>query len=713
MDPPSSADANKSHGAALKLLGLKVLRIDELETENASLQAQLEALRRGPNETPSAAPAEECVALQKERDELAKSYRELERHHAKCKTYIELVEKKYQKTKDRLLEWKAWYDRKVAQKTVTAPDSKVAGSIRSISDVAPGGTGADLDREKTPRPVRPAPEEVLDHDTDITPLPTRLAGYHKAEVKDPGLTRSRSMRVSSSQTTEAGSDPAGLHSSPLGKHEPSSDGEPIVVSSRTLKRKRSDSTQAMPPPVRIKQEQTSPEKPIEIRSEDYSSPVLVRQHVLRQETSDLDAFTEIYNTPRKHRARRRAVSEEFTRPPALATRVSSLLEGDVPEPDEDIDSLKSESGLEPGIRIEAPVPISDLRQEYASSRGTDDALRPLSVNIPAKRRAEPHRSTKQRRRSDEDAAVKVAMLSEDGEADAPVAKQPKVASAEDKATPKAQASRRLDTMLDDPSADTRRLIRDHTPQSAVPKSKRPLTPVSDPRPTSRRSNVASPSRHGHLATNTTPKPKPLSKKASPEKRGEHRFRRPLGVEDSPPPVRPDDEPLRLRSLASLRLEDFKVNPKFMGADFAFVDTLRGRDQRRCLQGCTKPECCGGAFLQAVEMAGTSGSAKSDAEVLEAYLGPNWQQMVGACPRDKRDGMLKQARMASFANQFGKHRHAFERHSTPPGFWRTDMPTTQEEAADRVKANEMVRQKVEERWREAMRDGDGRWLFRDE
>ena len=161
------------------------------------------------------------------------------------------------------------------------------------------------------------------------------------------------------------------------------------------------------------------------------------------------------------------------------------------------------------------------------------------------------------------------------------------------------------------------------------------------------------------------------------------------------------------------MEDFKINPKFMDADFAYVDTLRGRDQRRCLQSCTKPECCGNAFLQAAEMAGQVGSNKSDAEVLEAHLGPNWQQMMGAYPRERRNDILKQARVASFANQFGKHRQGFERHSTPPGFWRVDMPTTQEEAEDRAKANEMIRQKVEERWREAMRDNGGRWLFRDE
>ncbi|EMC96332.1 hypothetical protein BAUCODRAFT_70304, partial [Baudoinia panamericana UAMH 10762] len=166
-------------------------------------------------------------------------------------------------------------------------------------------------------------------------------------------------------------------------------------------------------------------------------------------------------------------------------------------------------------------------------------------------------------------------------------------------------------------------------------------------------------------------------------------------EKSPPPVEPEDEPLRLRPPKSLRLEDFKINPRYLGAEYAFADTLRGRDQRRCLKGCTKPECCGADFLAMVQAGGVD--VGSDSEVLTAYFGSNWQQI---------------ARASAFANKYGKHRNAFERRSTPPGFWRTEMPTTQEVEDDRIRAREVVSEKVEERWREAMRDG-GRWLFRDE
>ena len=104
--------------------------------------------------------------------------------------------------------------------------------------------------------------------------------------------------------------------------------------------------------------------------------------------------------------------------------------------------------------------------------------------------------------------------------------------------------------------------------------------------------------------------------------------------------------------------------------------------------------------------------KSDAEVLEAYFGDNWQAIVGAYPADRRKSLLQEARASAFANQYGKHRNAFERQSTPPGFWRTDMPSTQEAAEYRAQAEAEKKVQVEARWRDAMRGG-GRWKFRDE
>jgi carboxylesterase type B len=112
------------------------------------------------------------------------------------------------------------------------------------------------------------------------------------------------------------------------------------------------------------------------------------------------------------------------------------------------------------------------------------------------------------------------------------------------------------------------------------------------------------------------------------------------------------------------------------------------------------------------MGGTALSGKTDAGALEAYFGTEWRNLVGGYNMDDRKEILIQAHAHCFANQHGKHRQAFERRSTPPGYWRTDFPTTQEQKDDHAIADERERKAVEERYREAMRTG-GRWKFRDE
>ena len=75
-------------------------------------------------------------------------------------------------------------------------------------------------------------------------------------------------------------------------------------------------------------------------------------------------------------------------------------------------------------------------------------------------------------------------------------------------------------------------------------------------------------------------------------------------------------------------------------------------------------------------------------------------------------MLLQAQAARMAQVYGKHRQRYERRTTPPGFWRVGFPSTQEVEIDRERAERMEREQVEERRKEAMREG-GRWVFRDE
>lgn len=730
----SHAKSLSTYDTLYCLLGEREVRVAKLERENESLRSQLEAstkpsataARRTSNASQARsldnnAVTEDTAAtplttagyemLTTKYNDLAKLYRELEGKHMKCEANINRAMKYYREAKENARQWKAYVNRKDTAKTDSA---SVSTGIHTTND-------DHLDPDVTPRPPRSsgAATITMSQQAKTAPpsarktavVPTLFARHVRGDEAPPTpCSGSHHARVSSSQTTQADSDPS--TSSPP-KLEPSSDSEPVVVSTRSLKRKRSESTTAMPSPVKIKQEPQSPTRLIEIRSEDYSSPVHRQPH-LRTETSDLDALSAKLAFPRKRRAhdqRPRALSEEVRQaPPSLSSRTSSLSDSDLPTSDGIITNVK----IEPELQAAALASADLTRESHPSAvvgRREANALRPLSVNLPATRNSALTAGPPKRKGVGE-RTTKVAALSEDGEdmsnQSATVSHlQPRRAN-----TPQTHVSRRLDTMLDGPSPDKTPLIKNHNAVSCATQDRQPLAPT--PR-IARQPNRPSPGKPAERApmqnnrpTTTRPHNAPLTNPPSSMKG----MKRPPNIEDSPPPVRPEEEPLRSLPVAALGLEDFRVDPKFMDSNFAYSETLRGRDQRRCLPGCTSPECCGGTFRRAVELGGNAGSTKTDAEVLESYLGSNWEQLIGAYTADKRKDLLMQARASSFANQFGKHRHAFERRSTPPGFWRTDMPTTQEAEEDRRKAHEMERRKVEERWREAMREG-GRWKFRDE
>jgi hypothetical protein len=187
-----------------------------------------------------------------------------------------------------------------------------------------------------------------------------------------------------------------------------------------------------------------------------------------------------------------------------------------------------------------------------------------------------------------------------------------------------------------------------------------------------------------------------------------------GIEDEDGP---ENEPFRCRPLSSLELKHFKISPDYnQGYNYAFKDVVRGREQRKCLPGCTKPECCGTAFRKLAELTRSNvisrpSQEEEDELLLQEYLGDNIGQLETAT-EDERAELLIQAKTRELANKHGKHRHAFERRKSPPGFWRTDFPTTQEQLQDRAEAAKTERDLVQKRYNEAMRGG-GQWMFRDE
>ncbi|KAJ5156509.1 hypothetical protein N7492_009312 [Penicillium capsulatum] len=266
---------------------------------------------------------------------------------------------------------------------------------------------------------------------------------------------------------------------------------------------------------------------------------------------------------------------------------------------------------------------------------------------------------------------------------------------------------------------------DYEEQPSKATSKHTRAMLEDPSRKGKDTTTPTQSRlQGLLEGSTTPKTPLLASKTEdlirPKVRGpvgSSHTRHPLQPNENAPEVRPEDEPYRLWPLHRLNLDHFKINTaRNQGFDFAYDSVTRKKDERKCLSGCTRPGCCGDRFRAMARLGGlTANSATEQAEedqrVLEDYMG-NDRRKVNELSAHDREKLLVDARARVLANQYGRHRHNHQRAQSPPGFWRTDMPSTQEMESDREAAQQQERAKVEERYREAMRPG-GLWMFADE
>ncbi|KAK2624925.1 hypothetical protein QTJ16_005294 [Diplocarpon rosae] len=210
--------------------------------------------------------------------------------------------------------------------------------------------------------------------------------------------------------------------------------------------------------------------------------------------------------------------------------------------------------------------------------------------------------------------------------------------------------------------------------------------------------------------------KPSPRPGTSSKSGTPRKRQALTERDYP--IDPDQEPLRSRPLHKLSARDFKINPNYnQGIKHQFSEVVRG-EARKCLQGCIKPDCCGRKFralaqieVERLASVGSLSQEERDDMLLQEFMGDNAHK-IQKLGKTEREALLLEATTRNMANMYGKHRHTYERRSTPPGFWNVDFPSTQEEAEDRRKAKENERATTEQRYKEAMRPG-GAWMFRDE
>lgn len=205
------------------------------------------------------------------------------------------------------------------------------------------------------------------------------------------------------------------------------------------------------------------------------------------------------------------------------------------------------------------------------------------------------------------------------------------------------------------------------------------------------------------------------------------YRVPSDEPDDPDKTLVEQETLRSKPRKFLRPEDFKINPVHNhGYAHPVSEVIRNRDQRSCLPGCTRPNCCGTAIRSIVAMGGHFPAPKNsvfskdipldhdpddDERCLEAYLGDDYPRLK-YLPWEDKEELLWAARTEQFANAYGKHRYQYGRQQTPPGFWDADMPSTQQEIKNKTIAKAMQKAKVAEMHREAMKPG-GRYRFRDE
>jgi hypothetical protein len=689
------------------IIAQKSTRIDDLEIEVANLRNELEnALSHG-DQAPSQHNDEAATntAIEAELAAVKHQYRELETQHQRLqdeferqKLKVKTAMTKYAAAKESSRQWQAYIN-----KTIMAKSSKAQGvapheSTSPLPNPPPSLPQQVSDIDTTPKPFRQTspeksraedqPQVAHRSDADTQSLPVLAEGVER--VKPLTQSSADSKRISSSQTTE---DDIPAARTPPATHEENSDDAPVVVREHSLRRRRGESATVMPPPRRIKQEPESlerpgsAEQPVELRSDDWSSPTSRARQFFRAETSDLDAMRGTFQTPRKLKlrdaSRSRARSEErsnaLLRPP-LAHNSSSLSDSDIPELPELPAAFERAKGA--ATNETAPTPKETTTPKARSHGRQRGALGQLSPNVPTI-----PQTTKKRRRVSQEDADKIGMLAEDGD------------DTSDQITPKAEpgtakvpGSPRLTSLLENPTP-ARKLLQPRRPTSDT--AKRVRRPQLQDSP--------------QVQAQAQPQPKSL-KKPTPQT---SKYTRPRGIEKSPPPIDPASEPLRSKQKQHLKPQDFRINPNYANSDFAYVQPMNrlSKADRHRLPGCINAACCGG-ILEAARNNLLPRSNKSDEQLLQEMFGITPEILATQYPVSQQEDVIFQARAQEFANEHGRHRKTFERAATPPGFWRTGMPSTQEEEEDRRKADEAERIKVNGMWLEAMK-GNGRWKFKDE
>ncbi|KAI9842140.1 MAG: hypothetical protein M1837_007427 [Sclerophora amabilis] len=559
--------------------------------------------------------------------------------------------------------------------------------------------------------------------------------------------------------------------------------EPMVLSERKIKRRREVQNPRRVHRQNVGFEEGGPNTPIEIKNEALPSSSWSLPEFQNHDSLDLDEVGQTVRTPKKQRALQQMqvyrrnfshtkdapsdtncpekIAESFNQQAAGTFEAlrSSGFKNSTENQNEGSASNTNTPHLPLPLGLSTlkggrPFPSNasdkkDQRKEKPSMTVETAVLQPQSPNVRLLPRTNDSASARSRpRRFDrrEVGAHRIHHMTEDGEEFLPKSQKASggvASNPQQKASTESEmiADRRLDSLLKQPSPRNPTLIGNSSLQTKTDRVK-PESPTLTPKRRIETPNRSQQQPHGRSSFRDINPKQPGQGLGFPDRASAH-LPNPtksnhLDFVESPQPIPSPpcknlktlsaSERLRAQPISQLTPENFKVNPNCnTGFEYAFSETVRNRDDRRCLPGCTRPACCGNVFRKIVEVGGLTAAQgngprwgasvptdpeAADMRLLEEYLGSSRREELEQMSESDKAELLIQAKTKQFADRHGRHRQRFERKRTPPGFWRTDMPTTQEVEKDQMEAKKMEKEVVEERRREALKEG-GRWMFRDE
>jgi hypothetical protein len=745
----------------------EVVKNSRLTSENEQLKAQLESSTKDTAATGDVGPAPPHTPITTHEDgQMTEKYNNLSKKYQDLSQKIKYLERKntavMQKNKDMkesVRAWQEYADRQSGKQKLKGgvkvdDDRPMLSAVPQIEDARPHMPSSPMSvttvrtppflantGRSSPAPIAPlAQAEAEGGDELASPRPQyndetgqaenrsgsvtpRQSCYPKSSPHQPAESHEKpypnvssnttldrviskhsqtglpTIHPSSSQTTEDENLEQVARHTQIDSIAADDDDVPQFVSERSLKRKRGQA-----PKIDIWGDRSSdgtPVKPFRVKDEPLSSPPITYS-LMRKDTIDLDdPSSTLLQTPRH--PRRKSLLHSTATGTLSYQRSSSAPFSQAIKHEGRPSPASSHVPLQVGAPETTTIDARGRSEPSNSNDAVPNILQNLDANLVSNALGEP--VNKRTKRGDVGGGKFHNILSESGEEAPP---QDENAHRLAPGVVRAKLNRRLHHSTSPPPAVDAHQMR--TPATTRIKMEQNPTPPSSSRAT--RNPAARTTQHdlrstGLFKTRNGPaiddRPRWSMKAHEP---------RPSAQKSRISPTRNQDR-LRSKPVTELTVHDFKVNPAYnQGYSHAFSETVRKRGDRMCLPGCTNPQCCGSTFRTFAEAQGPLSLSQEEA-LLEDYLGDAYDNMsMTQMSTEERQELVLQARTKKMAKEAGKHREAYERRRSPPGFWRVDFPTTQEHQDDRERSKEQEKKIVQDRWLEAQRRG-GKWIFRDE